>query len=55
MHHNSNKDHSMVTAMAAVENTANDVETRHHKRAVHAELEYHEAKTGGGPRGRHLH
>jgi hypothetical protein len=55
MHRDSNKDHSMVTAVAAVANTANDVEAKRDTRVVRGELAYHEAKNGGGPRGRCRH
>jgi protoporphyrinogen oxidase len=42
MHKYNNQDHSMLTAMTAVENIVNDVATKENIWAVNTEMEYHE-------------
>lgn len=44
MHRYNNQDHSMLTAMVAVENIMNGVKTKDNLWKVNAEKEYHEAK-----------
>ena len=44
MHRYNNQDHSMLTAMVAVENIINGIKTKDNIWAVNAELEYHEEK-----------
>jgi protoporphyrinogen oxidase len=44
MHKYNNQDHSMLTAMAAAENIANDVHDKANLWAVNTEQEYHEEK-----------
>ena len=44
MHRYNNMDHSMMTAMAAVENIVNDVKTKDNIWAVNTETDYHETK-----------
>lgn len=44
MHRYNNQDHSMLTAMTAVENIINGVKTKDNIWAVNVELEYHEEK-----------
>ncbi len=44
MHRYNNQDHSMLTAMTAVENIINGVKTKENLWLVNAEKEYHEAK-----------
>ena len=44
MHKYNNQDHSMLTAMTAVENIVNGVETKDNIWAVNTEMEYHEEK-----------
>jgi protoporphyrinogen oxidase len=44
MHRYNNQDHSMLTAMTAVENIINNVETKHNIWAINTEEEYHENK-----------
>jgi len=44
MHHYNNQDHSMLTAMIAVENIANGVKTKDNIWSVNTEDEYHESK-----------
>jgi protoporphyrinogen oxidase len=44
MHKYNNQDHSMLTAMAAVENIIANVKTKDNIWAVNAEQEYHEEK-----------
>lgn len=44
MHRYNNQDHSMLTAMAAVENIINDVATKDNIWQVNSEEEYHETK-----------
>lgn len=44
MHKYNNQDHSMLTAMAAAENIANDVHDKSNLWAVNTEQEYHEEK-----------
>ncbi len=46
MHKYNNQDHSMLTAMTAVENIVNDVKTKDNIWAVNTEMEYHEEKSG---------
>jgi protoporphyrinogen oxidase len=45
MHKYNNQDHSMLTAMTAVENIVNDVTTKDNIWAINTEMEYHEEKT----------
>ena len=45
MHRYNNQDHSMLTAMTAVENVVNGVEAKDNIWAVNVEQEYHEKKT----------
>ena len=45
MHKYNNQDHSMLTAMTAVENILNDVTTKGNIWAINTEMEYHEEKT----------
>jgi len=44
MHKYNNQDHSMLSAMTAVENIINNIETKENIWAVNAEREYHEGK-----------
>ncbi|MGD0732102.1 MAG: NAD(P)/FAD-dependent oxidoreductase [Terracidiphilus sp.] len=44
MHKYNNQDHSMLTAMTAVENIVNGVTTKHNIWAINTEVEYHEEK-----------
>jgi len=44
MHKYNNQDHSMLTAMAAVENIVNGVATKDNIWAINTEMEYHEEK-----------
>ena len=46
MHKYNNQDHSMLTAMTAVENIVNGVATKDNIWAINTEMEYHEEKTG---------
>jgi protoporphyrinogen oxidase len=46
MHKYNNQDHSMLTAMTAVENIVNDVTTKDNIWAINTEMEYHEEKSG---------
>ena len=46
MHKYNNQDHSMLTAMTAVENILNGVTTKENIWAINTEAEYHEEKTG---------
>jgi protoporphyrinogen oxidase len=46
MHKYNNQDHSMLTAMMAVENIVNGVRTKDNIWAVNTEMEYHEGKAG---------
>jgi protoporphyrinogen oxidase len=45
MHKYNNQDHSMLTAMTAVENIVNDVRSKDNIWAINTEMEYHEKKT----------
>ncbi len=45
MHKYNNQDHSMLTAMTAVENIANGVKTKDNIWSINTELDYHEEKT----------
>jgi protoporphyrinogen oxidase len=45
MHKYNNQDHSMLTAMTAVENIVNGIATKDNIWAVNTEMEYHEEKT----------
>jgi protoporphyrinogen oxidase len=45
MHKYNNQDHSMLTAMASVENIANGITTKDNIWAINTEMEYHEEKT----------
>jgi protoporphyrinogen oxidase len=45
MHKYNNQDHSMLTAMTAVENIVNGVATKDNIWAINTEMEYHEEKT----------
>jgi protoporphyrinogen oxidase len=45
MHKYNNQDHSMLTAMTAVENIVNGVSTKDNIWAVNTEMEYHEEKS----------
>lgn len=47
MHKYNNQDHSMLTAMAAVENIASGITTKHNIRAINTEMEYHEQTATG--------
>jgi protoporphyrinogen oxidase len=44
MHKYNNQDHSMLTAMTAVENIANGITTKENIWAINTEMEYHEEK-----------
>jgi protoporphyrinogen oxidase len=44
MHKYNNQDHSMLTAMTAVENIVNGVTTKENIWAINTEMEYHEEK-----------
>jgi protoporphyrinogen oxidase len=44
MHKYNNQDHSMLTAMTAVENIVNGVTTKQNIWAINTEMEYHEEK-----------
>jgi len=44
MHKYNNQDHSMLTAMTAVENIANGVKSKDNIWAINTEMEYHEEK-----------
>lgn len=44
MHRYNNMDHSMLTAMTAVENIINNVKTKNNIWSVNTEKEYHESK-----------
>ena len=44
MHRYNNQDHSMLTAMTAVENIVNDVKSKDNIWSVNVEMEYHEEK-----------
>jgi protoporphyrinogen oxidase len=46
MHKYNNQDHSMLTAMTAVENIVNGVATKDNIWAINTEVEYHEEKAG---------
>jgi protoporphyrinogen oxidase len=46
MHKYNNQDHSMLTAMTAVENIVNGVRTKDNIWAINTEMEYHEEKDG---------
>ena len=46
MHKYNNQDHSMLTAMTAVENVVNGVKTKDNIWAINTEMEYHEEKAG---------
>ena len=46
MHKYNNQDHSMLTAMTAVENIVNGITTKDNIWAINTEMEYHEEKTG---------
>jgi protoporphyrinogen oxidase len=46
MHKYNNQDHSMLTAMTAVENIVNGVTTKDNIWAINTEMEYHEEKAG---------
>ena len=46
MHKYNNQDHSMLTAMTAVEDIVNGVQTKDNIWAVNTEIEYHEEKAG---------
>jgi protoporphyrinogen oxidase len=46
MHKYNNQDHSMLTAMTAVENIAKGVKTKDNLWAINTEMEYHEEKAG---------
>lgn len=48
MHRYNNQDHSMLTAMVAVENIAGGVETKDNIWSVNVEQEYHETKQADG-------
>lgn len=45
MHKYNNQDHSMLTAMTAVENIANGVKTKDNIWSINTELDYHEEKS----------
>jgi len=45
MHKYNNQDHSMLTAMTAVENILNGVATKDNIWAINTEMDYHEEKT----------
>ena len=45
MHRYNNQDHSMLTAMAAVENIVNGISVKDNVWNINAEREYHEAKS----------
>jgi protoporphyrinogen oxidase len=45
MHKYNNQDHSMLTAMTAVENIVNGVTTKDNIWAINTEMEYHEEKS----------
>jgi len=47
MHKYNNQDHSMLTAMTAVENIVNGVTTKDNIWAINTEMEYHEEKSTG--------
>jgi hypothetical protein len=44
MHKYNNQDHSMLTAMTAVENIVNGITTKENIWAINTEMEYHEEK-----------
>jgi hypothetical protein len=44
MHKYNNQDHSMLTAMTAVDNILNDICTKDNIWAINTEMEYHEEK-----------
>jgi protoporphyrinogen oxidase len=46
MHKYNNQDHSMLTAMTAVENIVNGIATKDNIWAINTEIEYHEEKSG---------
>jgi protoporphyrinogen oxidase len=46
MHKYNNQDHSMLTAMTAIENIVNGVATKDNIWAINTEMEYHEEKAG---------
>jgi protoporphyrinogen oxidase len=46
MHKYNNQDHSMLTAMTAVENIVNGLTTKDNIWAINTEMEYHEEKSG---------
>ncbi len=46
MHKYNNQDHSMLTAMTAVENIAKGVKTKDNLWSINTEMEYHEEKAG---------
>ena len=46
MHKYNNQDHSMLTAMTAVDNIIEGVTTKHNLWALNTEMEYHESKDG---------
>jgi protoporphyrinogen oxidase len=45
MHKYNNQDHSMLTAMTAVENIANGITDKHNIWAINTEMDYHEEKS----------
>jgi len=45
MHKYNNQDHSMLTAMVAVDNMAAGIKTKDNLWAVNTEMEYHEEKS----------
>jgi protoporphyrinogen oxidase len=49
MHKYNNQDHSMLTAMAAVENIVNGVVTKENIWAINTEMDYHEEKVTNQP------
>lgn len=49
MHKYNNQDHSMLTAMTAVDNIVGNVRSRDNLWALNTEQEYHEEKTAQGP------
>ena len=48
MHRYNNQDHSMLTAITAVENIINGIKSKDNIWAVNVEMEYHEEKRGKG-------
>jgi hypothetical protein len=49
MHKYNNQDHSMLTAMTAVENIVNGVASKSNIWAINTEMEYHEEKATPQP------